>query len=110
MDLMRRLLLTLAVCSGMAAGCGDEGSDEAGAERQSGTTRQVSSTPQEVPEAEAGAAARRRGPLVRLGRSQFGPVLFSGRRRAVYLFTRDRKNATRCYGACARAWPPFFAR
>jgi predicted lipoprotein with Yx(FWY)xxD motif len=57
----------------------------------------------------AGAAARR-GPLVTLRDSQFGPVLFDGRNRALYLFTRDPRNRTRCYGACADAWPPFYAK
>ena len=55
-------------------------------------------------------AGARRGPLVKLQQSQFGPVLFSGSERAVYLFTRDPRNKTRCYGRCAEAWPPFHAR
>jgi predicted lipoprotein with Yx(FWY)xxD motif len=59
----------------------------------------------------AGAAARpRRGPRLALRDSQFGPVLFDGRNRALYLFTRDPRNKTRCYGACAEAWPPFYAK
>ena len=55
------------------------------------------------------AAAKRR-PLVQLDVSQFGPVLFSGGDRALYLFTRDPRNGTRCYGRCAEAWPPFYAK
>ena len=56
------------------------------------------------------AEAPRRGPLVTLRRSQFGPVLFSGSDRALYLFTRDGRRKSRCYGDCAAAWPPFYAR
>ena len=42
--------------------------------------------------------------------SSFGSVLFDGRGRALYAFTRDRRGgASRCYGACARAWPVYFA-
>ena len=63
-----------------------------------------------APAAEAAPAARRRGPLVKLKESQFGPVLFNGRDRALYLFTRDPKKKTRCYGDCAEAWPPFYAK
>jgi predicted lipoprotein with Yx(FWY)xxD motif len=37
-------------------------------------------------------------------------VLFDGRNRALYLFTRDPRRKTRCYGACADAWPPFYAK
>src|SRR5829696_3399793 len=41
--------------------------------------------------------------------SAYGPMLFDGRGRALYLFTRDRGPRSRCYGACARAWPPLMA-
>jgi hypothetical protein len=37
-------------------------------------------------------------------------VLFDGRDRALYLFTRDRGKWRRCYGDCAVAWPPFYAK
>jgi predicted lipoprotein with Yx(FWY)xxD motif len=59
---------------------------------------------------ELAAAPSRRGPLVKLRDSQFGRVLFSGNDRALYLFTRDARRRSRCYGDCAAAWPPFFAR
>jgi predicted lipoprotein with Yx(FWY)xxD motif len=58
----------------------------------------------------AGKAAAQRGPVVKLRRSRFGTVLFSGADRALYLFTRDQGRRSRCYGDCAKAWPPFFAR
>ena len=42
--------------------------------------------------------------------SRFGSVLFDGRGRALYAFTRDRRGgASRCYGACAQKWPVYFA-
>jgi predicted lipoprotein with Yx(FWY)xxD motif len=47
---------------------------------------------------------------VKLRDSQFGPVLFGGNDKALYLFTRDPRGRSRCYGACAEAWPPLFAR
>ena len=59
---------------------------------------------------DAMAAAAKRRPLVKLDASQFGPVLFSGSHRALYLFTRDPRNESRCYGRCAEAWPPFYAK
>jgi predicted lipoprotein with Yx(FWY)xxD motif len=42
--------------------------------------------------------------------SRYGRVLFDGKGRALYLFTRERSAKSRCYGQCAVAWPPFFAR
>ena len=100
---LRALVLFLLACAGLAAGCGsdDPAPPPAAAEMQA--------EPAE-PAAEAAPAARRRGPLVKLKESQFGPVLFNGRDRALYLFTRDPKKKTRCYGACAEAWPPMYAK
>jgi predicted lipoprotein with Yx(FWY)xxD motif len=40
--------------------------------------------------------------------SRFGKVLFDGRGFVLYAFTRDRGRSA-CYGACAKAWPPYFA-
>jgi predicted lipoprotein with Yx(FWY)xxD motif len=40
--------------------------------------------------------------------SSFGKVLFDGHGFVLYAFTRDRR-ASRCYGECAKAWPPYFA-
>jgi predicted lipoprotein with Yx(FWY)xxD motif len=43
--------------------------------------------------------------------TQYGRVLFDGRGRVLYGFTRDRRGGpSRCYGACAGAWPVYFAR
>ena len=42
--------------------------------------------------------------------TRYGSILFDGRGRALYAFTRDRRGgSSRCYGACARAWPVYFA-
>jgi predicted lipoprotein with Yx(FWY)xxD motif len=40
--------------------------------------------------------------------SRYGKTLFDGRGFALYAFTRDRRRSA-CYGACAKAWPPYFA-
>jgi predicted lipoprotein with Yx(FWY)xxD motif len=42
--------------------------------------------------------------------SSYGRVLFDGRGYVLYAFTRDAKRKSRCYGACAKAWPPYFAK
>jgi predicted lipoprotein with Yx(FWY)xxD motif len=45
-----------------------------------------------------------------LRKSQYGPILFDGRGRALYLFTSDRRGKPpTCYGDCARAWPVYYA-
>jgi predicted lipoprotein with Yx(FWY)xxD motif len=134
---MARLLLTLIACAALAAGCGndDDGGGNGGspardtageaaeagaqtrADEEGGSAREAAG--EDAPSGDAAgegqtaadAAARpRRGPRLTLRDSQFGPVLFDGRNRALYLFTRDPRNKTRCYGACAEAWPPFYAK
>ena len=57
----------------------------------------------------AGASAGARATLT-VRSSNYGSILFDGKGRALYAFTRDRRGGTsRCYGACARAWPVYFA-
>ena len=58
--------------------------------------------------ARASAEAR---PTLTVRSSSYGAILFDGRGRALYACTRDRRGGpSRCYGACARAWPVYFAR
>jgi predicted lipoprotein with Yx(FWY)xxD motif len=42
--------------------------------------------------------------------SRFGRVLFDGRGYVVYAFTRDSRGRSACYGACAKAWPVYYAK
>ena len=57
----------------------------------------------------AGASAGARATLT-VRSSKYGTILFDGRGRALYAFTRDRRGGpSRCYGACARAWPVYFS-
>jgi predicted lipoprotein with Yx(FWY)xxD motif len=42
--------------------------------------------------------------------TKYGRILSDGRGRALYAFTRDRRGGrSHCYGACAKAWPVYFA-
>jgi predicted lipoprotein with Yx(FWY)xxD motif len=71
----------------------------------------------------AAADAARTGPTARetadmdlrlslkLRNTRYGRILFDGRDRVLYGFTRDRRGGlSTCYGACARAWPVYFSR
>jgi predicted lipoprotein with Yx(FWY)xxD motif len=59
-----------------------------------------------APTGGAGSAARA---TLTVRPSDYGPVLWDGANRALYAFTRDRNGRSRCSGACAAAWPPYFA-
>jgi predicted lipoprotein with Yx(FWY)xxD motif len=123
---MKRLLILLIVAAAALAACGEDdspagaGSSEGGGARESAhggsssaraaDTEPADTEPAATAPADTEAAPSARGPLVKLRDSQLGPVLFSGSDRAVYFFTRDPRNRSRCYGACATAWPPFYAK
>lgn len=49
------------------------------------------------------------GVVIRTGASAYGPMLFDGRRQAIYLFDRESSTRPRCYGECSEAWPPVLA-
>ena len=50
-------------------------------------------------------------PTLTVRKSAYGPILFDGKGRALYAFTRDRRGGkSRCYGQCAEAWPPYLAK
>jgi predicted lipoprotein with Yx(FWY)xxD motif len=106
---MKRALTSLAACGALLAGCGDDDADPV---RDEPEGRAESAEREVAPAEESGADIVRRPPeqRVRLRDSQLGPVLFDGRNRALYLFTRDVRNQSRCYGECAVAWPPFLAK
>jgi predicted lipoprotein with Yx(FWY)xxD motif len=42
--------------------------------------------------------------------SHYGKVIADSTGEALYLFTKDGRGPSRCYGACAAAWPPFIAK
>jgi predicted lipoprotein with Yx(FWY)xxD motif len=56
----------------------------------------------------AAAPAQAAGTTISLRGSEFGSMLFGPKRQATYVFQRDGRNLSRCYGACARAWPPVY--
>jgi predicted lipoprotein with Yx(FWY)xxD motif len=55
------------------------------------------------------ASTARPTTAVAVRKTGYGRVLVDSRGRALYLFTRDHKGASRCYGACAAAWPPYYS-
>ena len=49
------------------------------------------------------------GAAVRVARTRLGPILVDGRGHTLYLFLKDRRGRSSCYGTCARIWPPALA-
>ena len=90
-----------------AAGCGEDDSSNATATASQGTTTEAATTEATTQQAAATQRARR-GKTIKVMGSRYGRMLFDGRGRAIYLFTRERGSKSRCYGQCAVAWPPVY--
>jgi predicted lipoprotein with Yx(FWY)xxD motif len=56
------------------------------------------------------AAARVKGPKLKVTSSDYGRILGDGRGRALYLFTADHGKGSNCSGDCATAWPPYLVK
>ena len=50
-----------------------------------------------------------RGAFVALGKTALGTVLVDARGRTLYLFDKDKRGKSACYGACAAYWPPLLS-
>jgi predicted lipoprotein with Yx(FWY)xxD motif len=98
---VKRALTLGALCAaGLAlAGCG--GKDTQSSSAPTTTPAAGSSTPAKTATPAAGTA-------IKLGRSDYGRILYDARGQAIYLFTKDARNRTRCFGECAKAWPPVY--
>ena len=44
---------------------------------------------------------------VKAHKSSLGTILVSSRGRTLYLFEKDKRSKSSCYGACAANWPPY---
>ncbi len=58
----------------------------------------------------AAAPATAAGTKITARGSEFGQMLWGPKRQAVYVFQRDGRKRSRCYGKCAEAWPPVFTK
>ena len=54
------------------------------------------------------APASAAGTRITVSGSEFGPMVWGPKRQAIYVFQRDGFKRSRCYGACATAWPPVY--
>jgi predicted lipoprotein with Yx(FWY)xxD motif len=105
-----RLVLAAIAALLLTAGCG--GDDEMPA--PVGQPTPEAAMPSEAMQGDEGDRAApkptRTGTRVMIRDSQFGEMLFDARRQAIYIFEKDPKGRTVCYGECAEAWPPVLSK
>jgi predicted lipoprotein with Yx(FWY)xxD motif len=98
---MKRTFPIVVLCAGFLAACGG-GTDSKPADASTTSTTRG--------DGGSSAQSSKRGVAIKVMSSRYGKVLFDGKGRALYLFTRDGTGRSRCYGECASAWPPFLTR
>ncbi len=108
---MKRITPFLLIVLVVLAGCGgdDGGSDAGGDAARDATVASDGATEKAGGGSDANdGAAKASGTTVRLDDSEFGRMLFDSKQQAIYIFERDERNKSNCYGECATAWPPVF--
>jgi predicted lipoprotein with Yx(FWY)xxD motif len=94
---MRSTAVLLMLAAIALAGCGgDDGDGAATADSEDVAVKKDDA-------AMKGDAA---GTTIALRDSNFGPMLFDSDGQAIYIFERDSRGMSVCYGGCAEAWPP----
>jgi len=105
---MKTLSILLVALLVALAGCGDDDSDTSKAPPRGDATTQPTTDTTAAPKAKDDAPAARKGTKITLGDSEFGEMLFDTKKQAIYIFEKDPKGETVCYGECAEAWPPVY--
>ncbi|HWC07839.1 MAG TPA: hypothetical protein VG458_02190 [Solirubrobacterales bacterium] len=57
-----------------------------------------------------GDAMKKLGTKLKVVDSEYGTVVANGQGEALYLFDREQRARSECYGACAEAWPPVLTK
>ncbi|HEX2071491.1 MAG TPA: hypothetical protein VHF90_07570 [Thermoleophilaceae bacterium] len=102
----RRTLLALAAAALVAGGCGDDDNGDPGASNSDGPAMKADA----AMKADSAMEATRKGAIVKVVGSEYGPVVADRKGEAFYLFDKEQTNKAQCYGDCAVAWPPVLTK
>jgi len=97
----------------VAAGCGDDDDDNGTATASTAGAQKTGDGAAEEGNASGmatAARAARPGKVIKVVDSDYGRVVADGKGEAFYLFDLEKGKKSRCYGACAKAWPPAITR
>jgi predicted lipoprotein with Yx(FWY)xxD motif len=103
-------VLCVALAGLLGACGGDDGGSEGAASGTTDGTETTAANTSDGAREEKRSRSSRKGASVKVMDSRYGRMLFDGKGRALYLFTREGSSRSRCYGDCARAWPPFLTK
>lgn len=104
----RLALLPLAAAALLVTGCGGDGTN--GEREGTGSTATATTVSKESSAAADASAKKRPGKHIEIVDSQYGRVVADGKGEALYLFDKEGGPQSKCYGACAEAWPPVLTK
>jgi predicted lipoprotein with Yx(FWY)xxD motif len=106
--MIRPVIPTLALAAALLAGCGGDQRDaaEAASPPTPASAAMTQARTTVAAPAPKQTSTARRGTTIKAVSSQFGKILADGHGQAVYVFDKETASSPRCYGACAKAWPP----
>ena len=107
---MRTLTLLLLVGALAIAGCGDDDGDAPASAGSEDAAMEKKKDDAAMEKKDDAAMEKKGGATITLQDSNFGPMLFDSNKQAIYVFEKDSRNKTVCYGECAEAWPPVFTK
>ena len=96
-------ILSMSALAPIAAGCG--GSDHKSAASTS-VAAEAAMQHQTDEASKSDEAVAAKATTVKVVSSQFGPIVADSHGQALYLFGKESSSQSRCYGACAKRWPP----
>jgi predicted lipoprotein with Yx(FWY)xxD motif len=83
--------------------------DESGAMKDEGKMKGESMSQEAAMKSDASASAAK-GRLIKAVGSEYGQVVADGKGEAFYIFDKEKSAKSKCYGACAAAWPPVLTK
>lgn len=109
--MIRIALMPLCALALLAAGCGSDDDKSSASPSSEKAMKEKKAEAAAMREKKAEAAMKAgKGAKVKVVSSQYGRVLADSRGQAFYLFAREKSSKSRCYGACAKAWPPVITK
>jgi predicted lipoprotein with Yx(FWY)xxD motif len=100
------VIFSMSALAAIAAGCGGSGPK---ATASTSVASEAAMKHQTGEATKSGEPVAARATTVKVVSSQFGPILADSHGQGFYLFGKENSSQSRCYGECAKRWPPVIA-